>query len=409
MFKPSNSALPPIPCILQQCMKVANIPADAMKQRQAEFARSLWLCCDIPLPIGMLPSAVRHRHRNIIGFRSCLWESNPPLLLFPLNEYAIQNSENMSDSGERRTQSRLEKQPERKHPFVPELYGGLVKGTLQNIMFPHAVRASSLAYLRAKFVPEIDLRKNLESVSSEDLPHIEIRAHTLTTHACENTRYKVSESTGESDIRSDLFGLIRQDRRLRMFVHILMTLLMKLNICDLRDKTPYQYRYTDTDTNTSKAIIRKRYPDITFGLATFMDVSVQHQIKQRNGETSCDRLHVEVHHTLTKERIFKQLFHRRCGLVVDPRWGAVDLVFPWALFEAKKTSAPLEDAERQLCEGASIYLAMLDDLARDPKSPDRYQEGGGSGPQLFGFASSGPMLWIYTIFDWFGNYVRLSR
>jgi hypothetical protein len=92
--------------------------------------------------------------------------------------------------------------------------------------------------------------------------------------------------------------------------------------------------------------------------------------------------------------------------VVDPRWGAVDLIFPWAIYEAKKSSAPLKDAERQLYEGASIYLAMLDDLARDPKSPDRYQEGGANGPQLFGFASSGGMLWIYTIFGWYGDYVR---
>jgi hypothetical protein len=181
---------------------------------------------------------------------------------------------------------------------------------------------------------------------------------------------------------------------------------VKLTIHDFRDKTPYQYKYTDPDTLT--VTIRKRYPDITFGLATCYNVAVQHQIKERNGEITCDLVHDEVHPTLTKERIFKQLFHRRCGLVVDPRWGAVDLIFPWALFEAKKASQPLDDAERQLCEGASIYLAMLDDLARDPKSPDRYQEGGADGPQLFGFASSGQLFWIYTIYGFFGDCVRFS-
>jgi hypothetical protein len=203
-------------------MKVANIPADAMKQRQAEFARSLWLCCDIPLPIGMLPSAVRHRHRNIIGFRSCLWESNPPLLLFPLNEYAIQNRENMSDSGERRTQSRLEKQPERKHPFVPEQYGGLIRGTSHNTKLPHAVKRSSITYFRGKFVPKTNLKKSIDLMSRKDIYQLIIRAKILARHSAENELSKVSESTWESDIRSDLFGLMREDPHLRLLVHILM-------------------------------------------------------------------------------------------------------------------------------------------------------------------------------------------
>jgi hypothetical protein len=34
-------------------------------------------------------------------------------------------------------------------------------------------------------------------------------------------------------------------------------------------------------------------------------------------------------------------------------------------------------------EGASIYLGMLDDLARDPKSPDKYQADVGKEPQIF--------------------------
>jgi hypothetical protein len=174
----------------------------------------------------------------------------------------------------------------------------------------------------------------------------------------------------------------------------------------LRDKTPYQYKYTDPVT--LKVSIRKRYPDITFGLATSWNAAVQHQIKHKNGDIACDQHHIEAHASLTKERIHKQLFHRRCGLVVDPRWGSVDLIFPWAIFEAKKASVPLEDAELQLYEGASIYLAILDDLARDPKSPDRYQEIKGNGPQLFGFASSGRLLWIYTAFDFLGKYVRFQ-
>lgn len=111
---------------------------------------------------------------------------------------------------------------------------------------------------------------------------------------------------------------------------------------------------------------------------------------------------------MTKERIHKQLFHRRCGLVVDPRWGNVDLIFPWAIFEAKKNSVPLEDAERQIYEASSVYLAMLDDLTRDPECPDRYQSTLTNGPQLFAFANSGRLFWIYSVFDWFGDYVSAN-
>ena len=122
----------------------------------------------------------------------------------------------MSGSSEKRAASRLEKQPERKHPFVPEPYGRLMRGSFQNIFLPYAVRENSLARLRGKFVPEIDVKKNLESLSEEDLARLQIRARKLLDHAAENTLYKVSESTWESDIRTDLFGLIREDRLLRM-------------------------------------------------------------------------------------------------------------------------------------------------------------------------------------------------
>jgi hypothetical protein len=274
--------------------------------------------------------------------------------------------------------SRLGKQPQRKHPFVLEPYESLIRGPVQNIFFPQGVNEYSIARHRAKFVPQIDLEKSYDALSEEDQLYLHIRALNLTRHAVENALEAVSESTWESDIRSDLFGRIRDNLLLRMLVNIYMGFLITLSIRYSKDKTPYQNRYKDPDT--SKVTIRKRYLDITSGLATPWDAAVQHQIKQKNGEITCDQNHVEAHPALTKERIFKQLFHRRCGLVVDPRWGAVNLLFPWAIIEAKKASVPLDDAERQLYEGASIYLAMLDDLARDPRDPDKYQEGGAERP-----------------------------
>jgi hypothetical protein len=113
-------------------------------------------------------------------------------------------------------QSRLENQPERKHPFVPEIYGDLTRGSFQNTLFPQWVKSNSIARLRGKFVPEIDLKKNLESTPDDNLPSLSVRAKVLSEHAAENSLYSVSESTWESDIRSDLFGHIREDRQLRM-------------------------------------------------------------------------------------------------------------------------------------------------------------------------------------------------
>src|ERR1700761_7565832 len=170
-----------------------------------------------------------------------------------------------------------------------------------------------------------------------------------------------------------------------------------------RDKTPYTYK--TMDPTTMKESLQKRYPDITFVLSTAWDASVQHQVRHKAGQTSCEETHIEAHPSLSRERIHKQLFHRRCGLIADPKWGSVDLVFPWAIFEAKKSTVPLDEAEAQLHEGSSIYLGMMDDLTRDPKDPNRYQDTGGKGPQLFAFACSGRLLWIYTAFDWRGDHV----
>jgi hypothetical protein len=122
----------------------------------------------------------------------------------------------MSYSRGDKAQSRRENQPERKHPFVPELYGDLVPGSFQNIFFGQNARSNLLSHLPTKFVPEIDRKKNLESMSEEDLDRLKTRAERLQNHATENALSRVSESTWESDIRSDLFGLIREDHLLRM-------------------------------------------------------------------------------------------------------------------------------------------------------------------------------------------------
>ena len=94
-----------------------------------------------------------------------------------------------------------------------------------------------------------------------------------------------------------------------------------------------------------------RIPDATFGLATFSD------------STSVSSVQIE---ELSRERLERLLLHRKCGLLGDPKWGESDLVFPFAVYEAKGWSGDCREARRQACQGGACYLDMLDNLARTP-------------------------------------------
>ena len=141
---------------------------------------------------------------------------------------------------------------------------------------------------------------------------------------------------------------------------------------------------------------------MTFGLATMSNRTAQSQPEFSDGSK------VEYNDSLIKERLHKQLHHRNCGLVVDPRWGHVDLIFPFAVYEAKKKKKSLDDAERQLLEAGSIYLGMLDDLQRDPHNHDRYQSGIEVLPLMFGFTSNGSTICVYMIHIGAGDFVSLD-
>ena len=141
---------------------------------------------------------------------------------------------------------------------------------------------------------------------------------------------------------------------------------------------------------------------MTFGLATISNTTAQKRSE------SVDSSSVEYPDSLVKERLQKQLHHRNCGLVVDPRWGNVDLIFPFATYEAKKKKKSLEDAERQLLEAGSIYLGMLDDLQRDPYQHDQYQGGIEVLLLMFGFTSSGSTVCVYIIHPAAGEFVCLD-
>jgi hypothetical protein len=106
-----------------------------------------------------------------------------------------------------------------------------------------------------------------------------------------------------------------------------------------------------TCTLTGESSVVNRIPDATFGLATFGN----HNSSFLGRADELSRLRLE-----------KLLLHSKCGLSGDPKWGETDLVFPFAVYEAKGWSGDCREARRQACQGGACYLDMLDHLARKP-------------------------------------------
>lgn len=78
----------------------------------------------------------------------------------------------------------------------------------------------------------------------------------------------------------------------------------------------------------------------------------------------------------------------QCGLVVDGMWGEEALIFPFAAYEAKSGYEGYDAAEKQIKHACRTYLAMLDDLARNPNNVSEYQTKESSRFQFFAFTSN---------------------
>lgn len=132
-------------------------------------------------------------------------------------------------------------------------------------------------------------------------------------------------------------------------------------------------------TLTGESTVVNRIPDATFGLATFSDST-----KGLGSSVKTDEL--------SRERLDRLLLHRKCGLLGDPKWGETDLVFPFAVYEAKGWSGDCREARRQACQGGACYLDMLDKLARTPgpvESIKPYQTKTSHQYQVFALTSFG--------------------
>jgi hypothetical protein len=130
-------------------------------------------------------------------------------------------------------------------------------------------------------------------------------------------------------------------------------------------------------TLTGESTIIQRTPDATFGLTTFSEYESDLSVCANE---------------LRRTRLEKLLLHRKCGLLADPKWGETDLVFPFAVYEAKGWSGDCREARRQACLAGATYLDMLDDLARKPgpvSSTKPYQTTASHHYQVFALTSFG--------------------
>lgn len=86
----------------------------------------------------------------------------------------------------------------------------------------------------------------------------------------------------------------------------------------------------------------------------------------------------------------------QCGLIVDGVWGKTDLLFPFAVYEAKKRAINSTQAEDQIHHACRTYLGMLDDLVRNPDNVAEYQTEESSKYQLFAFTSCGSYWQVFV-------------
>lgn len=132
-----------------------------------------------------------------------------------------------------------------------------------------------------------------------------------------------------------------------------------------------------------------RIPDATLGLRAYDDYDLKRGYVCEVPDCKEDHSSKQPDKRLSQDRLKAMMHNHECALVVDGVWGKTDLIFPFAVYEAKKRPTSYEAAENQIYHACKTYLAMLDDLARNPDEVDEYQTEESDKYQLFAFTSCG--------------------
>lgn len=239
-----------------------------------------------------------------------------------------------------------------------------------------------MAQQYCKFCPELDIHRYRSRLSEERQTDLDERTSKLFKRAIQNQIFEASEFNWEADAWNDVFGLIRNDDTFRM------------------DKRPYEFIEKDAHNNLS---VKRRIPDATMGLRTYSDSDLDHGYTCDVVDCKINHDSMQPHESLLDCRIDAQMHERQCGLIVDGIWGERNLIFPFAVYEAKKRASTWEQAEAQIYHAFKVYLAMLDDLARDPLNVTEYQSKDSEHYQLFGFTSCGPYWEVYIAWNFLGR------
>ncbi|OAG17118.1 hypothetical protein CC77DRAFT_1064383 [Alternaria alternata] len=262
--------------------------------------------------------------------------------------------------------------PHRKRtkPLIPQPFE-----TISINRLPVWLTGRSPALESGKFYPELDVNLYRNQLSDEKHADLDERASTLRTRAVRNQVLEASEFNWEVDAWRDVFSLIRDDDTFRML-----------------DKRPYEFIEKD---GNNKMSVKRRIPDATMGLRTFSGSDIDHGYICEVDDCKINHDSMQPSESLWDDRIDRQLLDSGCGLIVDGVWGESNLIFPFAVYEAKKRASTWEKAEAQVYHAFKVYLAMLDDLARDPSDVTRYQCEESTQYQLFGFTSCGSSWRVY--------------
>ncbi|KAM7190145.1 hypothetical protein V8F33_009622 [Rhypophila sp. PSN 637] len=256
-------------------------------------------------------------------------------------------------------------------PLVPEPFENLTISR-QAVFLRNA---STMAKTWARFCPNLNIPQYVEPLSEEKKTELSQRATKLFKTAIRNQVGHSSEFGWEVCAWHDVFGLIMDDEGLRM------------------DKRPYEYMEKD---DNGQCTLKTRIPDGTLGLRAYDDYDLKRGYICDVPDCKEDHSTKQPDKRLSEDRLKAMMHNPECALVVDGVWGKTDLVFPFAVYEAKKRASSYEAAESQIYHACLTYLAMLDDLARNPDNVAEYQTADSSKYQLFAFTSCGSYWEVYV-------------
>ncbi|PNP51628.1 hypothetical protein THARTR1_07745 [Trichoderma harzianum] len=278
-------------------------------------------------------------------------------------------------------------------PLVPEPFSR-VTISRQSLF----LRNTSVAKIWAEFCPNLNIPQYRESLSKEKQEELDKRASTLRKRAISNHYFASSEFFWEVSAWNDVFGLLYDDERFRM------------------DKRPYEFLDVDKAGNKT---VKKRITDATIGLRSYDDFFLQRGYICNAPDCKDDHATMQPDKRLSDHDLRSMMCDPECGRILDGTWGKTELLFPFAVYEAKKRATNYGQAEDQIYHACRTYLAMLDDLARNPDNVAEYQTEESSKYQLFAFTSCGSYWQVFMAWNmlhdcmvetiWEGDVKEFSR